>query len=143
MSNYEGYARLAGASGNYASMNSLDKVSASAWSNNPSRSTIKLSSRSAKGETYYMYTCAMQRPLFSQLSTWQVKLGSTVDWIYGFKVFSSKGDFTVDFGDSVKGQMILFDGSAMLALGASAALICWHGEGLVGLRFQEGSGASQ
>ena len=36
-------------------------------------------------------------------------MGDTLQWLYGFKTFKSKGDFTVGMGDYVKGTIVLFD----------------------------------
>ena len=43
-------------------------------------------------------------------------MGDNLSWLYGFKLFKSKGDFSVDFGDAVKGEMVLFDSASKLAV---------------------------
>ena len=50
-----------------------------------------------------------------------MKMGDTIQWQYGFKLYSSKGDYQVNFGDAVRSEMLLYDGAVgtLAALGAA------------------------
>ena len=117
---YEGYGKIASQIGTYNSVNGEDIVETSVWSNDPDRSIIKLSGESAKGNRYYMNTCTMKRKMRDEFSTIQMKFGDTIQWQYGFKLYSSKGDYQVNYGDAVRSEMSLYDGASrsLATLGA-------------------------
>ena len=72
---YEGFSKLATAKGNAFVLNSAEQVNQSSWHSNSTMSLIKLSAKDAKNDTYTMFTCAMERPFYSSLSTLQLKIG--------------------------------------------------------------------
>jgi len=77
-------------------------------------------------QQYYMFTCAMERPFYSPKSTLQFKMNQSVDWIYGFKLFTSKGDYTVDFGDTVRSVFHIvesYEAAGRLYASALAAIV--------------------
>ena len=60
----------------------------------------------------------MFRKLEDELSHMQLKVEDRVDWVYGYKLYTSKGDFVVDIADTASGELVVLDTAASL-LGAA------------------------
>lgn len=43
-----------------------------------------------------IYQCGMYRDFKDEFSTLELKIGQEISWIYGYRVFKSLGDFTVE-----------------------------------------------
>ena len=108
--------------GTYTGVNGLDKAEFSVWKNDPDLSKISLSSRNAVDEQYYIYQCAMFRKLADEFSRFQLKVDDRIDWEYGYKLYSSRGDSEVDIADTGRGELILLDGAIKLTAMLSIAL---------------------
>jgi len=128
---YEGSKLLAAQKGTFSSSNIIEQVKTSAWRLDPQLSLIRESSSNAVGDKYMIYQCGMYRNFKDNYSTLQLKVGAEFDWIFGYRVFKSLGDFTVEIQDGSSGKIRLIDSikssaehlsAASLALAATLAL---------------------
>ena len=73
-----------------------------------------------------IYQCGMYRKFDDAASSATLKIGLEFDWVYGYRLFKSLGDFTVEIADGGTGSMKLVDstrstsGSGSLSVVASA-----------------------
>ena len=68
--------------------------------------------------------CGMYRKLEDEYSTLQLKVGDSVPWTYGYKVFSSKGDYKPDIKDQGKGTLLVLEqASGLMVSGIALAAI--------------------
>ena len=56
----------------------------------------------------------MFRKLDDEYSRIQLKADDTIYWEYGYKLYSSKGDFTVDIADTGRGELTILEGATNL-----------------------------
>ena len=123
---YEGTSLISSKGGTYQSANTDDQVSNSAWKNDPEISIVRESSENAVGDKYMIYQCGMYRKFFDDFSTVNLKVGNTIPWVFGYRVYKSLGDFTVDIQDSGEGEIKLIESAvlsgAFTAFSSSIAL---------------------
>ena len=117
---YRGPSDIGKTSGTYSGVNSAELVELSAWKNDPDLTKVALSEQNAVKEQYYIYQCAMFRKLEDELSHMQLKVEDRVEWTYGYKLYSSKGDYVVDIADTGSGELLVLDSATGLL---AAALI--------------------
>ena len=115
---YRGTGNIGETSGTYSGVNSGEEVELSAWKNDPDLTAVELSEKNAVDEQYYIYQCAMFRKLEDELSHIQLKVEDRVEWTYGYKLYTSKGDFVVDIADAGSGELLVLDNASCLLAGA-------------------------
>ena len=90
---YRGSGEIGSLSGTYSGVNSVDKVDDSLWKNSESLTEATLSEKNHIGQKFNIYQCGMFRKL--EDSEMDLKVSDTIDWQYGYKLYTSKGDFDV------------------------------------------------
>ena len=106
---YEGTRLMQAQGGTFSSSNNREQVLSSAWKNDPELSLIRESNENAVGEKFMIYQCGMYRQFIDAFSTVQLKIGSEIGWIYGYRVYKTLGDFQVDIQDIGEGTLKLID----------------------------------
>lgn len=106
---YKGDKLLAGQKGTFQAANKMQQVSNSAWRNDSQLSLIRESSKNAVGEKFMIYQCGMYRSFVDSFSPLNLRVGLEVNWLYGYRVFSSLGDFSVEIQDGGQGSIKLID----------------------------------
>ena len=56
-----------------------------------------------------IYKCAMYRNLLDTVSSLQMKAGDEIPWIYGFRLYGSKGGYTIEIQDKATGTLRLLE----------------------------------
>ena len=56
-----------------------------------------------------IYQCGMYRKFIDEVSSVNLKIGQEFNWVYGYRLFKSLGDFTVEISDGDTGTMRLID----------------------------------
>ena len=64
----------------------------------------------------------MYRKLEDDFSPIQLKIGDTIPWTYGYKVFDSKGDFEPNIEDWGVGTLMILEGASTLVTASAMAL---------------------
>ena len=95
-------------------------MSKSPWKNDLELSLIRQSNENAVGDKYMIYQCGMYRKFFDEQSTINLKIGQEFKWIYGYRLYKSLGDFSVDIQDGGFGTMKLIDSTVTSASGSTA-----------------------
>ena len=106
---YEGTPLMQAQRGTFSSSNNQEQVLNSAWKNDPELSLIRESNENAVGEKFMIYQCGMYRKFRDDFSTVQLKIGNEIPWVYGYRVYKTLGDFTVDIQDLGEGTLKLID----------------------------------
>ena len=110
---YEGDKLLAGQKGTFAASNKREQVAQSAWRNDSELTLILESSKNAVGDKYMIYQCGMFRQFLDSYSPLKLRVGQELKWIYGYRVYSSLGDFSVEIQDGGKGSIKLIDSTQL------------------------------
>ena len=90
---YKGSGEIGSLSGTYSGVNSVDKVDNSPWENSASLTEKTLSEKNHVGQKFNIYQCGMFRKL--EDGEMELKVRDTIEWQYGYKLYTSKGDFDV------------------------------------------------
>ena len=117
---YEGNNPIFDATGTFQAANIIEQVDDSVWNNDAELSYVKLSAKNAVGDKYMIFMCGMYRKLEDEYSTMQLKVGDSIPWQFGYKVFSSKGDYTPDIKDQGSGALLVLEQASGLMVSAIA-----------------------
>ena len=93
---YEGTKLMNAQAGTFSSANNEQQVTVSAWKNDGPLSLIRQSNKDAVGNNFMIYQCGMYRRFDDDVSALQLKVGAKIPWIFGYKAYSSLGDYKVD-----------------------------------------------
>ena len=86
-------------------------------------SLIRKSNENAVGDKYMIYQCGMYRKFFDEASTQNLKIGLEFNWIYGYRLYKSLGDYSVEIQDGGTGTMKLIDSTISAASGSTAVTV--------------------
>ena len=123
---YEGYDLLSEFDqGTVISQNQPEMVDVSVWSNDAELSEVRLSAANAVGDRYMIYQCGMYRKLEDEYSTIQLKVGDSIPWKFGYKVFQSKNHFDSSIADVGEGNLLVMQSASTLftTLATTAAVL--------------------
>ena len=120
---YQGTKLLQSQRGTFSSSNNSQQVSRSAWKNDLELSLIRKSNENAVGDKYMIYQCGMYRKFFDEASTQNLKIGLEFNWIYGYRLYKSLGDYSVEIQDGGTGKMKLIDSTISAASGSTAITV--------------------
>ena len=69
-----------------------------------------------------IYQCAMYRKLEDEYSMIQLKVGQDLPFVYGYKLFDSKGDFEVNLQDVGSSKLVILESATSLLTSAAIGL---------------------
>ena len=110
------------AKGTFEAANRLERVDVSVWNNDSELSEVILSNENPKGERFMIFQCGMYRKLEDEYSQIQLKVGESVNWVFGYKLFDSKGDYTPNIIDGGSGALLVLESATSLALTSLASV---------------------
>ena len=61
-----------------------------------------------------IFMCGMYRKLEDEYSTIQLKIGDSLNWTFGYKIFDSKGDYEPNLTDGGSGVLTILDQASYL-----------------------------